>query len=340
MKHNILLLMLFASSLHGLTVKTVTVKATGGSYTSLAAAVAGEYAANPNLVTADIQLNIELFYLGAADVGPVAFLSTWVTDSTHYVNVYVAPGNGHSGVWGSSAYNLTSLAAGLDIETAYVRVTGVQINSSGATVLMTNVNPAASHIVLDQLILRCSTGSGCGYGVAFESGNSVLRNSVILGAAASGGTGVELTYANYPATVTLENCTVSGFTTGVANAYGTLTVKNTYSGGNSSTDYSAPTGGGTTSYTTSASSDATSRTGVTPSVAYSTSAGGYFTNVTAGSENLNIGASSALKAAGTSLAGEFTTDITGATRSGTWDIGAFMYQVAATATRKRVSVIQ
>jgi hypothetical protein len=68
-------------------------------------------------------------------------------------------------------------------------------------------------------------------------------------------------------------------------------------------------------------------------VAYSTSSGAYFTSVTAGSENLHIGASSALKNVGTDRSAAFTTDIDGQTRSGTWDIGADEYVAAGLSKR-------
>jgi hypothetical protein len=75
--------------------------------------------------------------------------------------------------------------------------------------------------------------------------------------------------------------------------------------------------------TTCASSDTTGSTGL-QNIAYDTT---NFTNVTAGSEDLHIPTGSALKDVGTDTSGDaapmnFTTDIDGETRSGTWDVGA------------------
>ncbi len=69
--------------------------------------------------------------------------------------------------------------------------------------------------------------------------------------------------------------------------------------------------------------------GATP-VAYSTSSGSYFTNITPGSENFHIGALSELKDIGTDLSADFTIDIDGDTRptgANTWDIGADEYVI-------------
>jgi hypothetical protein len=80
--------------------------------------------------------------------------------------------------------------------------------------------------------------------------------------------------------------------------------------------------------TTCASSDATGSAGLQNIAANTTN----FTNVTAGSEDFHLPAGSALIDVGTDTSGDaaplnFTDDIDGVTRTGTWDIGADEYVV-------------
>lgn len=112
------------------------------------------------------------------------------------------------------------------------------------------------------------------------------------------------------------------------NAEGTVTLKNNYAASLVGSAY--PAGDTWNTKTTCASDDSTGSTGL-QNIAYSTSTGAYFENVTAGSEDLSIKTDSALKDVGEDTSGEsapldFTTDIVGTTRS-SWDIGAFEFEV-------------
>jgi len=113
--------------------------------------------------------------------------------------------------------------------------------------------------------------------------------------------------------------------------YRTFYVKNCYSGGNT-TDYY---GGSDVVWTTCYSEDGT---GTTTTAACSTSSGVYFTNVTAGSEDVSISASSALNDSGTNLSSDtyyaFSTDILGTSRGTSWCVGAYEYVAAGGATKK------
>jgi hypothetical protein len=119
------------------------------------------------------------------------------------------------------------------------------------------------------------------------------------------------------------NCiSVANTRAGFASVSGfAATLKNCYSGGNTTSDYMEGASAGWTNWTatTCMASDAdASETGLTNSIAFDTS---NFTNVTAGSEDLHLVTGSDLIDAGTDLSGTFTIDINGATRSGTWDVG-------------------
>jgi len=87
-------------------VRTVTVKPSGGDYTSLNAALAGEAA---DLVALNRQLNIELYAMTdttAVDLATPAY----VTDADHFIKVYTPASQRPSGVWDPGKYNLDAVA--------------------------------------------------------------------------------------------------------------------------------------------------------------------------------------------------------------------------------------
>lgn len=116
--------------------------------------------------------------------------------------------------------------------------------------------------------------------------------------------------------VVICNSTIIGPTYGLNNSSGYTYATNCYAYGVTGGDYN-----GTMTKITCASGDATGSTGL-QNIPYSTA---NFVNVTSGSEDLHSKSGSALINAGTDLSSTLTTDIRGATRSGTFDIGAFEY---------------
>lgn len=119
------------------------------------------------------------------------------------------------------------------------------------------------------------------------------------------------------------NCDFIGGLRGVVIGYiSSAKFKNCYLHATTAYDYTD----GTVTFTTCRHSTSQSITGSTGSTAYSTA---NFTNVTEGSEDLSLPSGSALIDAGTDLSGDadypFSTDILGATRSGTWEVGPFNY---------------
>jgi hypothetical protein len=112
--------------------KTVTVKSSGGDYTSLNAALAGE---STNLVsTLDGILTIECYAMGdttAVDTG-----TGYTTDADHYISILTPAAERHPGKWDSNKYYL-SLGPGygvgiITIREAYVRIVGLQIENTKA----------------------------------------------------------------------------------------------------------------------------------------------------------------------------------------------------------------
>jgi len=286
-----------------------TVMPSGGNYTTLDACIDHLVAAHANLVTADVYAEVKIDGTwSSADTATVT-IDGLTTDATHYLLAYTTAAARHAGKWSYSKYCIVVTSDWpMYILDNYVRLTGIQIkvNTAGVCLRTDNISDGSSLVIVDSCILWFNGTSG-GDGVHAYAGTLKFRNCAIYGAGSGSGVIVD----NY-STVNclLENCSIGKFNTGMARSGGTAAAKNTYSGGNTTTDYS-----GTITYTTCASSDATSRTGVTPNIAYSVSAGAYLTNITVGSEDFHIGASSVLIGAGTDLSGIFTLDIDGDTRS-------------------------
>lgn len=295
------------------TITTVTVKSSGGDYTSLNAAEAGEQA---DLVTADVQLDIECY---AFDDTTSCSFNGWTTDATRYIRVFTPSTERHAGVWTTSKYrrrSSTGFGAVTTVNEDYVRFEGIQFyQPSGSYTALIRVD-AATAASTDIRVTNCilngmsmTTGLGLTY---CGSGAVTIENSLAYGGSGKGIYSNSSSIAQYY----IDNCTVVACGTyGMEQASTSgFTVRNTYVGGNGTDAYN-----GTFTRTTCMHSSATSYTGSTGSIAYDTS---NFTNVTGGSEDLHLVTGSDLIDAGTDLSADFTIDIDGETRSGTWDIGA------------------
>lgn len=335
MKRFLVLGACWASLALGVTVKTVTVKSSGGDYTSLQGAITGEVATNADLVAGDIQLNIACYAMSdttAADV------DGFTTDATRYVRIYAPTGERHTGKWDTAKYRLeVTDAAPLHINDKYVRVDGIQVRivlpTSGLFGIHVAAGANAGVIVLSNCIIRGGGGeSGINGGIYAEYGETYIYNCIMYdmgGHANSSGISV------WGTTVYVYSTTIvgSGESAGIVRWDGTAICKNTYSSGQATRAYS-----GTITKTTCASLDETGSAGlwnIATSVAN-------FANVTAGSEDFRLPLGSALIDVGTDTSGEsaplnFTTDIEGQTRTGTWDVGADEY--VASAVRRRIIIM-
>jgi hypothetical protein len=312
-----------------------TVNSIAHEYTSLAAALDGATpgAADANhlstggLVAGGYILHIPLYYDSAADTAHVQTLATtWTTGASNYIQVFTPNDTAtqcnqtqrHSGVYSATKYRLAGNGTGgylLYNAVAYIRFEGLQLSNTQAgdygAARFNGPAKESSDVRFTESIIYDTKGKGAEIG----SGTVTFENDLIYGAEA---VGIEVTYDAHEPDAYILNCdTVANGTYGVERYSGLATLKNVYSGGNGTSDYN----GTITSFTTCASSDSTSRTGVTPNIAYTTS---NFTNVTAGSQDLHLvaGASSTLLTGGTDLSATFTKDIDGQTRTAPWSIGA------------------
>ena len=239
------------------------------------------------------------------------------TSAANYIDVYASVAGRHSGVWSNSKYRLVVSgyydAGILSRQVGYCNFRFLQIKNTGESVANVGFKAAAGVGLLDSCLVICNT-TGLGYAIYANGGditcfNCVAYNSTIGFRAHYGG-------------LVVDNCNSCGHgSLGMdIGDYASITATNCYSGGNSGNDFHA-----SVSATTCASEDGTK--GAT--VAYSTSSGAYFTNITPGSEDFHIKSTppddiSELIGAGTDLSGTFTLDIDGETRVA-WDIGADEY---------------
>jgi hypothetical protein len=319
----------------GATNRTVTVKPSGGDYTSLAAAIAGE---KGDLVEQDRQLTIELYAM--ADTTAASITHTdWVTDATRYILLTVPASERHPGYYSTAKYRLEVGGANpLTIQHGqFVAVDGLQIyTTSGdyaALAMNTNGGSTSAVVTIRNCILRGTTSvtnkgvlnfGGIGNaGRTYYVYNNLIYKSYTT---TTSGRGIQLdvlgsfyvwnnTIAEVGQGLIRNNGTVIAVNNLIsatqATASGTFEAGTNYNASNRSTMGYTVTGGGN-------ANDRTSQT---------------FTFVNSGSGNYHL-ASGDTGARGYGIAdpgnGAFSNDIDNESRSGSWDIGCDQYVVAST----------
>lgn len=284
-----------------------------------------EAARQADIVTADVIEECIISSQDAAHTADTTYctISGWTTDATRYIDIKVAAGSGHVGVWDTSKYRLitsTIFQHSLSISEEYCRVDGLQVENTQAgaggygAIASTGANTA------DQRATNCLARSALDHTVQAQGGKLTCTNVIAFPPAGAEG----FRHSGYARSSNFYNCASVGGTRGFHRTAGggTTLVKNCYSGGATTADF-----GSALTQTTNASADTTAGGTSGDSIAYSTA---NFTNVTAGSEDLTLvsGAAAYLQTGGTDLSATFTTDITGATRptgAGTWSVGPFQY---------------
>lgn len=252
----------------------------------------------------------------------------WTTTAANYILIRTTQANRHNGRWDTTKYRLTSSAIeGGWVFEDYVRFEGIQFQGTASgqwnkegLVFCPDGAPGSTDLRAEACIAyNCGDGS---HGMRQLGGTVRWINCISYGNAAAGW---RVQDAGSGATAYFYNCIAAANTDqGWLFSSGTITARNCYAGGNTGADWSAAPG----TASNNASEDGTHGT----TIAYSTSSGAYFTNITAGSQNFDIGSSSSFIDAGYDLSGTFTTDILGNARGATFDIGPFEYQSAAVAS--------
>jgi len=315
--------------------KTVTVKPAGqgGTYTTLAGAIAGELVANANLVTMAGILTIEIDGTWSSADTTAVVVDGFTTSATYYLRIYTTTAARHVGVWNTGKYILlVSNASALQILDNYVQVDGLQITvpaqnaADQDSIYTTGDLPNISNCIIRGS--KSTTYRQTGINLYSANGPINIWNCIVYdqdNAESSAGRGI------YQA----ESGDVLVYSTTVIGGYrcfrqvggGIFVVKNCY-GGNPNADGQAYLG--TTSMVTCGSSDTTGTAGL-QNIAVNTT---QFVNVSVGTEDFHLkGTGSALYSVGTNTSGDaapmnFTTDIDAQTRDSTWDVGADAWYVA------------
>lgn len=288
-------------------------------YTSLFAAEADLQ--GTNYITADQQPVIECrASSGAAETGTSQVLiSGWTLDATHYLTIESTGAYRHPGYWDDTKYRLSITGNAYRVSQQYVRTVGLQIeevHTGGRTA----ITISATDALIDKCIARTDA--------AGNSSNCVAVNG---------------TYAPVIQNCLLHNRSSSGkgFTdVASSSGSGAKLYNNTFVGANDGdTAIEAEVGGGNVvdarnnlfyNFGTSASGDfaATSDYNATDRATIATGGANdrvsqtfTFVNAVSGDYHLDA-ADTGAKDQGADLSAlGFSTDIDGATRSGTWDIG-------------------
>jgi hypothetical protein len=294
----------------------------GGDYTSLEACM---NANEQNLVTADKYFDVEISGSWSTADTTAVTVHNYTTDATRYINIYTTGDARHAGVYSTSKYILSNASNHLILNYVLnITIDGLQFyNTAGGFWCFASIQSGALGLVIKNNIAVKTAR----YGGAFvidtsTSGSATIFNNIVYSRNNQDNFGFD--FRNTSISVYAYNNTVYGFTKGLSTQGTTVYSKNNISY-NNAYDYE---GTFQATSTNNLSKDATA-----PALnTYYRNKTLAFTNTTSGSEDFHLvsGDTDAIDK-GADLSGTFTTDIDGATRSGTWDIGADEY-VAAGAT--------
>lgn len=258
---------------------------------------------------------------GNADTNPVT-INGWTTGPNNYIHIVVPKSQRHNGTRSNTKYRLAGSLAWLPflrIQEDYVRIEGLQVHNytlfGGIGIRISANDSISTDIRLTDVIVYDNSSNG----IMVFTGVCTMNNCISVGNGGDGfliSDGGIITGKGYAYNCNAVNNAGNGFSVAAGR---TFVVKNCYAGGNTAGDYNA----GLT-MTTCYASDMSANT----HTHFSISEGTYFTNVTAGTEDLHIGDNSALINAGTDLSDDVfwihpdgNVDIDGDIRGVNWDVG-------------------
>lgn len=309
--------------------KLVTVLPSGGDYTSLAAAIAGEVAANADLTGAGMNgvLTIEC---GDGFADGLVTINGFTTDATHYLLVKAAAGDEAVMPYSTSRYRIEGTTTGgtFTINDNHVRVQGIQMQvtrttgGTGARLLQMSGITGAGEVRLEKCLFTAVLTPGTATtsrGVWHNDNDYVLRisNCVFVGFDTTNSLGATAAGTS----VFIYNCTFARCFRSVEGGSGTRYKNNLYySDGIASAE--GYIGGATHASSTNNAGDiAANSPGSNPRDSQT------FTFVDEASDDFHLASGDVgAKGFGTPLSADtdypITDDFDGDTRSVPWDIGA------------------
>ena len=307
----------------------VRVAASGGDYTSLAAAEAGQ---QQDLTALAEPMHIECAAFN--DAGGGVTFDGWTTSADYYIRVYAATGAKAGMPWRTSgAYMLDNGAAPAStivVSEEFVRIEGiqVQVTAFGFSFTHNAISLGAGSTTSDVRVTGChvryignASNAGTARGIALTTfEQAFIVNCVVSGFDSTGGgtDRVGISEGTTNGTKRVYNCTIVNCLTGIArtNSASVIAKNNLVYG--ATTPYSGTFAAGSTN---NASEDATAPgTSALPrrTFGFKDAKGGDYHL-----DRLDVGA----RGVGTDLSRDtdyaFSTDFDGATRTpGAWDVGA------------------
>jgi hypothetical protein len=294
------------------TPRPVTIKSSGGNYTSLSGAEAGEQAIGFDLPTRDEIMQFECYTM--TDTTNVT-IDGWNTDATRYIEI-LTPASDHLGFFldVGSGY-------GIDLVESFVRIRGIKLRhtySSGTWRGILVRPPSGAFYISHCVFTGVLTGTASGRAIEhFDSSTLRIWNCAFIdwkngATAACDGVLVDAGGSN---TSYIYNCTARNCLNGFRRASGVALAKNCATEG--CTDgFNGTFNASSTNNASDIASDAPGGNSQTGTVTF-----------VAGTGEYHLDASDTVaKDHGTDLSVDpnlaFSDDIDGVTRSGTWDIGA------------------
>lgn len=295
--------------------KTVTVRPSGGDYTTLQGAITGELAANADLVTMAGILHIEIGSTWSSNDTAAATVDGFTTSSSYYVHIYTAAAARHEGVPSNSYYRIAPAAgSALTISDNYTRVEGLQaLSVASGTVGAFHITESTTNVRIGYCIgSATAAGSSGGAFLAYGDLQSVVFYNCLAYDSATSGFRASGTTQCY-------NCTSIDNATGFSSYYSVAaTWTNCLAHSNSTADF-AETGADPV-VTYCASSDTTADTwGGAGNIVDQT-----FVFANSDDNDFHLGAADAPGVGdGTDNPGSglYSDDVDGDSRSSAWDIG-------------------
>jgi hypothetical protein len=355
----ILILLFLVSQAHALTVVTRYVRTdcanngdgtasscaaspgAAGAYTTLANAESDIQTDYANFVSSDVQVDVDC--AGTAADGGLT-IDGMTMDATRYLRIFTTQANRHDGKWNTSKFRVSSSGTTIIVHDQYVRLDGLQIESTGTgsgwyASIYNSANSGGLSLHVTNSILRgaaCNTGGGGECWLVYFKPN--VSNTRIYFANNIG-------YAptsNFKRLFGLEgsdNC-CSGLliaaynNTGYGGDYGfsfnangtsdALYLKNNVIQSTATADYTI-----SDTFSTYTNSNNMSEDTSSPNNTYDSLTCSYVNTTFATADYHLQSGDTNCQDDGADLSGDaqyaFSTDIDGATRTGTWDIGADEY---------------